>query len=95
MGVLPDEYSRFKVSTKNTIKMQIAGIIPRGWCGGVTHEPPPVNRDKIPFSSFHRTHDDYMKDIDECFDYVEKQLEIPDEIIIRLQGTTDELGLAF
>lgn len=95
MGVLPEKYNRFKVETRNTVKMQIAGLLPRGWCGGFTKEPPQIDCDKVPFSNFHNTHKDYMNDIDECFSYIEKQEEIPDEIIIRLQGTIDELGLAW
>lgn len=78
----------------NSRKLKLAGLMPRYInCGNKTTSITKEMVARVPFSSLHRTHSDYMLDVDKALELSLNDIEIPNELIERISKTNRELGI--
>lgn len=78
----------------NVRKLMIAGIAPRYIGPGRGKEEKLVDRDKVPFSSYHTTYSEFMKDRDKLLDDASEGKDLDDTILLRVSKTIEELGIS-
>lgn len=78
----------------NYIKLKKAGILPRYTnCGSEKSKDIKTNR--VPFSTYYHSYQDYLSDKKTAVDIACSGLEIPDELIEKLQKTKEEIDLIY
>lgn len=83
------------IEDRNRIKLKMAGILPGyiNCSGGAAGARMSEIKDRVPFSTHYRTHQEYIRDQETIAEMACNGLEIPDEIVKKLQLTNEELGI--
>lgn len=87
--------NNISIDERNYLKLKRAGVLPRYINSGYK-ENNKTNiaelKSRIPFSTNYRTYQEYLSDQEKISNMACNGLEIPDDIVKRLQMTNEELG---